>query len=75
MAKHVRKLIAPVIITMLLVVYLGVILLQGVSFIGATWETGILVIILLGLIGTLIYVLMERIKEIRSGEEDDLSKY
>ena len=75
MAKHVRKLIAPVIITVLLVVYLGVILLQGVSFVGATWQTGVLVIILVGLIGTSIYVLVERIKEIRSGEEDDLSKY
>lgn len=29
----------------------------------------------LALIGTTIFVLVERIKEIRSGEEDDLGKY
>jgi hypothetical protein len=29
----------------------------------------------LALIGVSVYVLIERIKEIRSGEEDDLSKY
>lgn len=27
------------------------------------------------MLGVLIYVMIERIKEIRSGEEDDLSKY
>lgn len=33
------------------------------------------VIIPLALIGIIIFVLIERIKEIRSGEYDDLSKY
>ena len=33
------------------------------------------IIILLVLIGKSIFVLIERIKEIRSGEEDDLGKY
>ena len=32
-------------------------------------------IVLLALIGVMIAMLIERIKEIRSGEEDDLSKY
>lgn len=75
MGQHARKLIAPVIIAVLLVVYLGVVLLQGIPFVGVTWGTSVVVVILLGLIGTTFYVLLERIKEIRSGEEDDLSKY
>ena len=35
----------------------------------------LLAVITAALTGTLIYVLIQRIKEIRSGEEDDLSKY
>lgn len=30
---------------------------------------------LIALIGAVIFVLIERIKEVRSGDEDDLSKY
>jgi len=33
------------------------------------------IIVPLALIGVSIFVLIERIKEIRGGEEDDLSKY
>ena len=32
-------------------------------------------IVFLGLCGVAVFVLIERIKEIRSGEEDDLSQY
>ena len=32
-------------------------------------------VIPLALIGVVVYVLVERMNEIRSGEEDDLSKY
>lgn len=70
-----KKLIAPIVITILLVIYL-------VSFF-VTWiyvsvpVIGKIIgsVIPLALIGVSIYVLIERIKEIRSGEEDDLSKY
>ena len=38
------------------------------------WKYALL-IILLGIVGILFYVCINRIKEIRGGEEDDLSKY
>lgn len=75
MNNHTKKMIAPVIIVTILIIYyagffvcclfipvpLGLKLLFG--------------LVPLLLIGVSIYVLAERIKEIRSGEEDDLSKY
>lgn len=71
-----KKIIAPIVITIVMLLY----------FIGfacfCAFEDGISLpakllggVISLLLAGGCIYVLMERIKEIRSGEEDDLSKY
>ncbi len=72
---HWKKIIAPVIITVLLGIYLLIyagILMSAIS----DWRMKLLAgIIPLALFGASIYVLYERIKEIRSGEEDDLSKY
>lgn len=72
-----KKLIAPIIITVLLVLYfigyavlivdLGAVLPMPVKVIGF--------LIPIALAGVSIFVLVERIKEIRSGEEDDLSEY
>ena len=70
-----KKLIAPIIITILLAAYLVmsmiVWVLNPVLLVGKI--IGILVPS--ALIGVSVFVLIERIKEIRSGEEDDLSKY
>jgi len=73
---HKKKMIAPIVITAVIVLYyIGFALL-------CAFEEGIPLyvkllsgIIPLLLAGASIYVLFERIKEIRSGEEDDLSKY
>ncbi len=72
-----KRMIAPVIITVLLLLYF-------VAF-GALWmalEDGMpLIVTIMGLsipaicIVASVYVLIERIKEIRSGVEDDLDKY
>jgi len=71
----INKLIAPIIITILLVLYLGT-YLWGWSQVPLPPIPKVLgLVIPLGLMGVSIYVLIERIKEIRSGEEDDLSKY
>ncbi len=70
-----KKMIAPIIITVILLV---VLLSYGVIWFVvpiAVILKIIIGIILLGLCGVSIFVLIERIKEIRSGEEDDLSKY
>lgn len=71
-----RKMIAPVIITALIAAYNFFIAIVFLVF----PELPILLrltaaVIAASLIGVLFYVLYERIHEIRSGEEDDLSKY
>ncbi len=69
-----KKMIPSIVITVLVVIYFlfyfGVI----IYLLNRTWAI-ILGIIPLALTGTMIYVCIQRIKEIRSGEEDDLSKY
>ena len=74
MNDHGRKLIAPIIITILLVSYF----LFSIPFLldgNLTVKSVFVLFIPLGFIGVSIYVLIERIKEIRSGDEDDLGKY
>jgi len=76
MHKHRRKMIAPILVTVILVRYyigffLVCALIEGIPLIGRVLA-GILP---LGLAGVSIAVLVERIREIRSGEEDDLSQY
>jgi len=75
MSKRSNKLAAPVIITVLLILYLFTFV-----FIWTVIQVPVIIQILgtiipLAFVGVSIYVLVERIKEIRSGEEDDLSKY
>lgn len=70
-----KKIIAPIIITLLLGIYLITYAVELVSIMSENWMKLVLGMIPLALFGTSIYVLYERIKEIRSGEEDDLSKY
>lgn len=76
MNDHGKKMLAPIIIAIIFVLY----------YIGfaalCLWIPGISLllklifgIVPLALAGVMIYVVITRIKEIRSGEEDDLSKY
>ncbi len=71
-----KRIIAPIIVTVILVAYflfwlLGCYIMPGmpvaVKLIGG--------LIPISLIGVAVFILGERIKEIRSGEEDDLSQY
>lgn len=80
MKKSYKKLIAPILIVAILVIYFGIYLYFVIT--QMTFVTSIplilkiiATIIPLAFIGVSIFVLIERIKEIRSGEEDDLSKY
>ena len=75
MKKHVKKLIAPIVVTTILLVYLCVLAVvwAQVPFSLAVKIIGL--VVPLALMGVSLYVLIERIKEIRSGEEDDLSQY
>ena len=71
-----KKLVAPIIITIfslcfMLFSYGLIFAFIPLSF----WIKALIGILPLSLGGVSIFVLVERIKEIRSGEEDDLSKY
>ena len=70
--EHAKKMAAPIVITILFLMYLVVYL--GLVIMAAGWSTAMLLLaiplIALGI--GMVYVLKERIKEIRSGEEDDL---
>jgi len=77
MKKHTKKVIAPIVITVLVISYF-------IFYMWIGWSSNdeipiILKILLLvvpaGFIGLITYMLFERIKEIKGGEEDDLSKY
>ena len=71
-----KKMIAPVIITILFVLYYAgfacvCFFIEGIPLILKILFGAIPLI----LAAICVYVLIERIEEIRSGEEDDLSKY
>ena len=75
MSPHRKKMIAPVVITIVFLLYLLVYLVMLVR--EASTEPLVILmgipLVLLG-IGS-VYSLISRIKEIRSGEEDDLNNY
>ena len=75
MDNHGKKMIAPVVVVLILISYyfVGVYFLLGFNMpiiIKAT-----IVILSVILTAVLIKVLVERIREIKQGEEDDLGKY
>ena len=75
MKGHSKKLIAPIIITAILILYLAAFIVVSL-LVPLPWYVKLLgIMIPLAFIGVGIFVLIERIKEIRSGEEDDLDKY
>lgn len=76
MKKHGKKVIAPVIVTLVILAYFaGIIaaftLIPGIPAV----VKALMILVPLSLAGTMIGVFISRMKEIRSGEEDDLSKY
>ena len=73
--KHRNKMIAPIIITVIIVLYY-----IGFFAVCALLPLPVILKLVFGLVplllaGVCIFVLIERIEEIRSGEEDDLSQY
>lgn len=70
-----KRLVAPIVITAFLVVYF--LIFAGLCFVLpiVLWAKWIGLMIPMALIGVSLFVLVERIKEVRSGEEDDLSQY
>ena len=71
-----RRMIAPIVIVVLLGLYYLAFALVCFLIPGMPLAVRLIFgLVPLAVIGVLIYVLVERIKEIRSGEEDDLSQY
>ncbi len=69
------SIIAPIIITVILIAAL---IAYGFAWLLIPFPLIVKIIIglvFLSLVGTQVFVLVERLKEIRSGETDDLSKY
>ena len=74
MKEHGKKKIAPIAVTVIMLIYYGLYFGVIISVLPSFWKVVIGVIpAVFG--GTLIYVCVQRIKEIDGGEEDDLSKY
>lgn len=75
MKKEKRKgYFAPIVITVILLLYFAVYFGVLISLLPMVWKY-VLLIFPIAFAGVLIYVCIDRIKEIRSGEEDDLGKY
>lgn len=74
MKSHGRKMIAPIVVTIVLILYYFAYFGIIIAFLKGFWKVffGILP---LGLSALIVKVCIERIKEIRKGEEDDISKY
>ena len=74
MKSHLKKMIAPIVVTILLILYYVVYFGFLISLIDGIWKF-ILGIIPLGFSALMVKVCIERIQEIKKGEEDDISKY
>ena len=69
-----KKMIAPIIVTICMVLYCVVYFGFLITLIDGIWKY-VLGIIPLVFGGVMVKVCIERINEIKKGEEDDLSKY
>jgi len=74
MKEHKKKLIAPIIVTVIIGLYCVAYFGFLISLIDGIWKW-LLGIIPIAFTAAMLKVCIERIKEIKKGEEDDLSKY
>ena len=74
MIGHKKKLIAPIVVSIIMVLYYVVYFGILIALIDGIWKW-LLGIIPLALSAVMLKVCIERINEIKKGEEDDLSKY
>ena len=74
MKKHKKKLVAPIVVTVIMGLYFIAYFGFLISLIDGIWKW-LLGIIPLAFTAVMLKVCIERINEIKKGEEDDLSKY
>ena len=71
-----KKMIAPIVIAVIMIIYFILYFVFIINVIKPTLLFIILgAVIPISIIGVIIYVALQRIEEIKGGEEDDLSKY
>ena len=74
MKEHKKKMVAPVIISVIMILYYAVYFGFLISLLNGIFKY-LLGIVPLAMAVLMIVVCIERIKEIQKGEEDDISKY
>ena len=74
MNSHKKKFIAPILVSVIFVLYYALYFGWLITLVEGAWKY-ILGIIPLVLSAVTVAVCIERIKEIKRGEEDDISKY
>ncbi len=72
--KKSKKMIAPILISVIIILYYVLYFGILIALLDGIWKY-VLGIVPLLFAGVMIKVCVERIKEIKEGEEDDLSKY
>lgn len=75
MKEHKHKMIAPICITVIMLLYYALYFGILMALIESVIIKLLVGIIPLALSGVMIYICIQRIQEIKGGEEDDLSKY
>ena len=74
MKEHKKKLIAPIVVSIIMVLYYVVYFGILIALIDGIWKW-LLGVVPLAFTAVMLKVCIERINEIKKGEEDDLSKY
>lgn len=74
MNRHRKKMVAPIVISVIVVLYYAAYFGFLITMLDSIWKY-VLGIIPLLLSAVMVKVCIERIKEIKKGEEDDISKY
>ena len=74
MNEHQKKMIAPIAVAVILVAYYIIYFGFLIALLNGVWKI-ILAIVPLAFSAVIIKVCVDRIKEIRKGEEDDLGQY
>ena len=74
MKSHREKMMAPIVISVIVVLYYIAYFGFLISMLDGIWKY-VLGIVPLALSAVMVKVCIERIQEIKKGEEDDLSKY
>lgn len=74
MNMHRKKMIAPIVISVIVVLYYAAYFGLLITVLDGIWKY-VLGIVPILLSAVMVKVCIERIKEIKDGEEDDISKY